>query len=129
MSAAGILGMALIAVVGGLFLKQFQPAYVPLYSAVCAIVLLAGSLLPLRRVTNAFQSLMEQAGINAALFTILLKTIALCYICRFGSDLCRDAGETAVAGYVELAGKLLIAALSIPIIKELIQTISKLIGL
>jgi stage III sporulation protein AD len=58
---------------------------------------------------------------------LLIKALGIGYLCRFASDLCRDAGETALAGYVELAGKVMIVVLSFPLLEQVAQTVKRLI--
>ena len=36
---------------------------------------------------------------------ILFKTLGICFLAQFAADSCRDAGESALASKVELAGR------------------------
>ena len=49
--------------------------------------------------------------------------MGITYLSEFASALCRDAGFSAVGGQVELAGKLTIMALSLPILLALVEVI------
>ena len=57
---------------------------------------------------------------------IILKIIGISYICEFSSQICIDAGENAIASKIELAGKMLIMFISIPIITRLLSLITSL---
>ena len=48
------------------------------------------------------------------------------YIVEFGAQISRDAGEDAIASKIELAGKVIIMVLAIPIMLALLELIIKL---
>nr|MDA8233783.1 stage III sporulation protein AD [Clostridia bacterium] len=50
------------------------------------------------------------------------------YIAEFGAQICRDAGEGAVASKIEFAAKVLVMILAIPIIIAILDTLVKLIA-
>ena len=53
----------------------------------------------------------------------MLRIVGITYLAEFAADLCRDAGFSAVAGQVELAGKLTIMAVSLPVIIGLLEAL------
>ena len=55
-------------------------------------------------VTAFVREVMQWGGVESALFAPLFKTVAIALISRTGADLCRDAGEGAMASLVETAG-------------------------
>ena len=64
---------------------------------------------------------------NASLYIgILLKMVGITYIAEFGANLCNDAGYHAVGNQIEFYGRLMILAVSIPILMTLIDTISSI---
>lgn len=48
----------------------------------------------------------------------ILKITGIAYISQIGAELCEDSGEKALAGRVEMAGKIAICTVAIPIAKE-----------
>ena len=50
------------------------------------------------------EDLLAAVEISSTLFLPLLKTAGIAVVTRIGADLCRDAGESAVASAVEMAG-------------------------
>ena len=66
-------------------------------------------------------------GFSRVLEQILVKMIGVTYLCEFCSGICKDAGQSAIAGQVELWGKLSIMAAGIPIIYGVITSIQSLI--
>jgi len=69
----------------------------------------------------------EQAGVAEGYFGIVLKVIGIAYLSQFASQLCADAGEGAVAAKIELAGKVLIMAISIPVLTEVLHVVLTLV--
>ena len=66
-------------------------------------------------------------GLLPELFTPLLKTAAIALISRVGSDLCRDAGESAMASLVETAGAFGAILVSLPLMEavwEMLQVLT-----
>ena len=57
-----------------------------------------------REVWAFLEDLLAAVEISSTLFLPLLKTAGIAVVTRIGADLCRDAGESAVASAVEMAG-------------------------
>ena len=71
--------------------------------AVCAAAALA-AVRGVREVWAFLEDLLAAVEISSTLFLPLLKTAGIAVVSRIGADLCRDAGESAVASAVEMAG-------------------------
>jgi len=78
-------------------------------------------------VLNLFRDLAEKAQISQMYLNTILKIIGIAYITEFGAQVCRDAGEGAVAGKIEFAGKILVMIMAIPIIALVLDTIVRLL--
>lgn len=50
------------------------------------------------------------------LFVPLLKTLGVCVVSKTCSDVCRDVGQSAIAGVVELAGILSSLLCALPLL-------------
>ena len=53
----------------------------------------------------------------------MLKVIGITYVCEFSSGVCRDAGYQAVAGQIEVLGKLTVMFAGLPILFAVIEQI------
>ena len=56
---------------------------------------------------------------------ILLKMIGITYVSEFSANLCKAAGYQAIAGQIEMFGKLSILAISMPVLLVLLETIGE----
>ena len=61
------------------------------------------------------------------MFTTLLKIIGVGYLIEFAASICNDSGNSSIADKIILSGKLIIFALSLPIITNLFNLVMELI--
>ena len=73
-------------------------------------------------------SLTSSSGIPPEYTSTLFKSLGICLVSQFTADACKDAGETALAGKIELASKIAIATLSLPILEQIIASTTKILG-
>lgn len=73
------------------------------------------------------QDLAAKANINTVYLQTVLKIIGIAYIAEFGAQIAKDAGQGAIASKIELAGKIIIVVMAVPIITVIIETIIQLI--
>ena len=59
---------------------------------------------------------------------ILVKKISISHMTQLAADICRDNGQTAVAGQLEVFCKITIAALGMPVVLTLFEVVTKCIG-
>ena len=53
----------------------------------------------------------------------LLKIVGITYICEFSAGICKDAGFAAVAGQIEVLGKLTVMFAGLPILLAVLEQI------
>lgn len=70
-------------------------------------------------ITASIGRLEKLLSVDMEYITLLLKMIGVTYLSEFSSALCRDAGYSAVAGQIELVGKLTILTIGMPIVLAL----------
>ena len=67
-------------------------------------------------------------GANASQYIeIILKGLGIVILTQICSDICRDSGESTLAGHIETVGKLELLLLCIPLIKEILATAEALL--
>lgn len=120
--------IALIGIVSALIAIQFKNGkseYAILISITGAILIFYFSAGKLSTIVDSINKIRGYLSVNSEYFSILLKIIGITYIAEFSSNLCKDAGYTAIGNQIELAGKLSIMALSMPILLALLDTIDR----
>lgn len=77
----------------------------------------------LESILDAMKKIQDFIHINQVYLTTLLKMTGITYIAEFAAGICKDAGYSAVAGQIEIFGKLSILAVSMPILLALLETL------
>ena len=72
---------------------------------------------PLEELRDFWEDAAAWGELPAELFTPLIKTVGIALLSRTGSDLCRDAGEGAIASVLETAGAVAAIAVSLPLFR------------
>lgn len=75
---------------------------------------------------DLFQELRRRSSLGEEWFLPLYKTVAIAIVVRIGGDLCRDAGESALAGVVETAGAICALAAAAPLMRMVLSLILEL---
>ena len=128
MELFGILGLAIVSAAICLLLRQYKPEFAMAVGIAAGILLFLMILSALSPAFEAIADLMRRASINSAYTKAIIKTLGVCYVTQLASDACRDAGQTAIASKVELAGKVFIVLLSLPLFQNLVEIAFSLIN-
>ena len=92
-----IIGMGFIVTMLILIVRQQRPELAVQLSLALAIMIFLIALAKIDIVLTLFRDLAEKANINQMYLNTILKIIGIAYITDFGAQVCRDAGECAVA--------------------------------
>lgn len=121
-----IIAFAILSVSIILLLKEQRKDIAMLISIVAGIGLLVFGISKLSLVIDLLNELIEKSGMNSEFLAIILKVTGIAYIVEFGKNICTDAGESAIGNKLEMAGKVIIVTLSIPLISSLMGIINEL---
>jgi stage III sporulation protein AD len=120
--------LALVAALIAVFLRQTQsPLYAMLVGVLAGTILFVAVLSKIAYIINILEELAHRAQVNQFYLATIMKIIGIAYIAEFGAQVCRDAGETAIASRVEFAAKVLVMVLAIPILVAILETIIRLL--
>ena len=75
-----------------------------------------------------FKQPLESSRVSSQYLAPILKTTAIVYITAFGTEICRDADENAMAVVVELAGKIIILIIALPLIEAILIAVLGILG-
>lgn len=78
-------------------------------------------------IIRMIEKIAVNANVNMVYVETILKIIGIAYIAEFGAQLTKDAGQGTIASKIELAGKILILVMAVPILTVIIETILGLI--
>ena len=122
-----IIGIAFIAVIIIVILKQYRPEFEIYASIIAGVLILTIASGTLSGIIDMINSISSKTSINSDFLMILLKITGIAILTEFAVSICKDAGESAIASKVDVGGKILIISLSIPIINALIDTVVKIL--
>ncbi len=127
MEIVQVVGLGLIAAVLVIILREYRPEMAMQVSLVAGVIIM---LLVIRHVAGVVQVITETAvgaGVNLVYLQTLLRVIGIAYLAEFGSQVCRDAGEGSIASRIELAAKVIILVMAVPVVVEVMENIMALI--
>ncbi|HZK85408.1 MAG TPA: stage III sporulation protein AD [Desulfosporosinus sp.] len=122
-----IVGLALIVTVISIVLKQIRPEIALQLSILAGASIFILVMSKIKVIVDLLQSLADQANISSYYLLIVLKIVGVAYLAEFGAQICRDAGEGALASKIELAAKVSVIGLSIPIIVAITESLVRLV--
>ncbi|MGO1470844.1 MAG: stage III sporulation protein AD [Tissierella sp.] len=122
-----IVGLGIVATSVIVILKDLRPEFVIFVSIITGIIIFSLILNKLIYVVDVMRDLSLRANLEIEYFSTILKIIGMSYIIEFGSQICRDAEQNSIAMKIELAGKVSIMILAIPILMSLMELILKIL--
>ena len=122
-----IIGIGLLALIIIVILKQYKPEFAIYVSMIAGVLILVLAIQKLTGIINLLQSLANKTYINKSFLSILLKITGIAFITEFAVSICSDAGEKALASKIEIGSKVIIIAMSIPIITSLLELVIEIL--
>lgn len=111
-----IVAVCLVGAVLTLLLQKKHPELAILLAlSVCVCVVLF-ALRGMRTILALLEQMAGAVGLSSGLLEPLLKTVGIALVSRTGAELCRDAGQGAMASVVEAAGAFSAVLVSIPLL-------------
>ena len=127
MQIVKVIGVGLIAaLVAGLLRQEKSELYIFAVIAGGALILII-ILSYLTEVIAEFGMLVGKSGVDESLFAGVLKIIGVGYITEYASAICNDYGVSSIANKLQLAGKVTIFFMTMPILTKLIDVISSML--
>jgi stage III sporulation protein AD len=121
-----ITSLGIVAAIIVVVLRSYNPEIAMQVSLITGIVIFLLLASKLNAVLDMLERLSNRANIDSIYFITMLKIIGISYIAEFGAEICKDAGETAIASKIELAGKVIIVILAVPIMSSLVELILRI---
>jgi len=122
-----IVGLALIVTVISVVLKQIRPEIALQLSILAGATIFILIISKVKVIVDLLQTLADQANISSYYLLIVLKIVGVAYLAEFGAQICKDAGEGALATKIEIAAKVAVIVLSIPIIVAITESLVRLV--
>lgn len=122
-----IAALALAAVVIIVLVKNYKPEFGILAAIGCSLLILYFLIDSLKYAFSYISEIYGRLEYGTSYFSIIIKVLAIAYITEFTAQLCKDAGESSIASKVELAGKVIIFCVAIPVFISILNLVEQLL--
>lgn len=128
MNIFSIAGIAIAAAAIAVLLKRYNNVYSLLIGLAAGLLIFFMILNQIQPIFDEINKLMNGTKTDPKYVSILFKCLGVCFVSQIASDACRDAGETAIASKVELAGKFTVLLIALPLFGEIADLALKLMS-
>lgn len=122
-----IVGIGIIGTILAVVIKQYKPELSLLLSIVVGLIILLLLVGRIAVIIDVMENLATKANIDLIYFKTILKVIAISYITEFAYKICEDTGQKSIAMKIQLAGRIFIMILGIPIMLAILESVMQLL--
>lgn len=129
MNISVVVGVGIVGAILAITVKNARPELGLGVSILAGVVIFSFLLPEIERILEEIKLLSKSSGVDFNHFEPVVKIIGICYITQFSAEIIKDAGEGAISKKVELAGKIAILIMILPILGKLISVIISTFGM
>lgn len=118
-----VVGLLLSAAVLSTLLRSQRPELAVGLSLAAGILVVGVLLGQVSSLVGVLRRMLTLGGLGSDSLTVVLRAAGVCLLTQLTADTCRDAGETALAGKAELAGRVLMLLLALPLFQQVLTLI------
>ncbi len=122
-----IAGIAISAVIIIIIIKQYKPEFAVYISLIASALVLFLLMDKLEGIIDLLNNLASKMSGSQDFLKILIKITGIAFLTEFAVSICKDSGESAIGAKVDMGGKVIIIAMSIPIISSMLETVLKIL--
>lgn len=108
-------------------LKKSNPELALLLAVAACVIVLTVVIKGLDEIFAFLDEIVTWGGLSADIFSPLWKTVGIALVTRVGTELCKDAGENAMASLVEMTGAFGAVLVAIPLFQAAWEMLRSLI--
>lgn len=127
MTLIKLIGLCLAAALICATVRSAHPQIAAAVALACGVGILMLSMEDLGALAKALRRLEEAARLDGGRMT-LLRLCGIAVVAEFASDICRDAGEAALAKRIDVGVRLGITAAALPAAGEIMESIAGLLA-
>ena len=123
-----ITALCMVGALLALVVRRGNPEQALLLVLGCVVLALLSLVGSIRELLDFLAELGERSGVARELFVPLYKTVGIALIVRLGGEVCRDAGEAALAAALETAGSICALLIALPLLRAVLSMLLELMG-
>ncbi len=128
MDMVQIVGAGVVAAILSVVIKQYKPEYSMMISLAAGVLIIAVIALNAAPIFEQIGTILSSTDMPSEYIEILLKSLGICYLTQIACDTCKDAGESAIATKIEIAGKIGILMISLPLFQQVLTIVMTLLN-
>ena len=121
-------GLALTAILTAKLIRRYTEEQALLLTLLAGIGITAAAVLAMTPVLNEIDRLLEKSGLLPEQTACIAKAAGICFVTQLASDVCRDAGESALASAVLLTGKITLILMILPMLQPLLGRLEEVLS-
>nr|WP_269206168.1 stage III sporulation protein AD [Capillibacterium thermochitinicola] len=107
-------------------LRREYEEYAVLLSVLVGVIILLRLIGRLTELVRVFTYLAQKAQVQPDYLATIFKVMGVAYLAGFGAQICKDAGESALGLRLELAGKIIILFMAVPVMVAIFEMVLRL---
>jgi len=122
-----IVAVGILAAVLSITIKKQSPEVAVLITITATVLIFLSVLPQLTEAVHIITHLGHLADGQGAYVMLALRVIGVAYMAELGASVCKDAGETAIAAKIDLAGRVIILVMAMPIVMDILRVVTGLL--
>lgn len=127
MEVMKLVALAIMSTVLCLLLKKERPEMAMFIALATGVIIFLGATYKLNYIIESIQQLANKANIPTMYISLIIKLIGIAYLMEFAIQICKDCGEKNIASKLEFGGKIIVMAMSFPILFTIVEVIINII--
>ena len=117
--------MGVLAALGISWMKGVKPEFGTVMSIAGTVAVFAIGLSRVGYLMDTIEELKGWLPIKETYLKLMLKMMGISFLAEFAANICKDAGCGAIAGQIELFGKISVLVTGMPVVLALFETLNE----
>ena len=127
--AVRVIALCMGAALFSVSLRMHRPELAALFSLAVGVVAQWMLREPIAEIVAAVRQLAESSMDGGQTAAVVLRAAGITVLSELGVQVCCDSGESAMAGRIRLAARVILVGMALPIVGEIFESISSLLSL
>lgn len=116
-----VVGIGFITLITSNIIKEYKKEFAIYVVLIGSIIIFVISMDTFKSIISFIKDFESRNISGIPFLEIILKTTGIAILVEYAVSICRDSGESAIANKIDFAGKILIIALTIPLISQSLE--------
>jgi len=122
-----VAGITIIALILIILIKDTRKEFAVILTIATVILLFISIANDFKEIAEKLFALSSGAGSINSYISLMMKILGIALVSQFVVDLCRDSGENALASQTEIAAKVIMLIVTLPLFETIINIVTGLL--